>query len=112
MKKSIIAFADFEKLDLRVGEVKEATLVERSKNLIKMKVDFGEDYGVVEILSGLAKWYKPEDIAGKKYGFLANLEPKQMMGSSSNGMVLVTDDLDKPILLQVDSGLQNGLVIR
>lgn len=99
-------------MDMRVGEVKEAILVEGSKNLIKMKVDLGEDYGVVEILSGLAKWYIPEDIVGKKYAFLANLESKQMMGMNSNGMILVADDIEKPVLLVVDSALKNGLLIR
>lgn len=112
MKKPIITFSDFEKMDMRVGEVKEASLVEGSRNLIKMKVDFGEDYGNVEILSGLAKWFTPEEIAGKKYAFLANLEPKQMMGMSSNGMILVADDIEKPVLLVVDNALKNGLVIR
>jgi methionine--tRNA ligase beta chain len=112
MKKPIIAFPDFDKLDIRVGEVKETALVEGSKNLIKMLVDLGEDYGAVEILSGLAKWYSPEEIAGKKYAFLANLEPKQMMGMNSNGMILVADDEEKPTLLVVDNKLPNGLVIR
>lgn len=112
MKKTIIAFSDFEKMDMRVGEVKKASLVEGSKNLIKLQVDLGEDYGVVEILSGLAKWFTPEEIAGKKYAFLANLEPKQMMGMNSNGMILVADDIEKPVLLAVDKNLKNGLIIR
>ena len=112
MKKTIISFSDFEKMDMRVGEVKEASLVEGSKNLIKMKVDLGVDYGIVEILSGIAKWYKLEDLSGNKYIFLANLEPKQMMGLSSNGMILVADDLEKPILIPLDKTFKNGLVIR
>lgn len=112
MKKAVISFSEFEKLDMRVGEVKEASLVEGSKNLIKMSVDFGEDYGVVEILSSIAKWYVPENLLGNKYMFLANLEPKAIMGMNSNGMILVADDPEKPILIQVDKLLSNGLVIR
>ena len=54
MKKRHDCFTDFNKLDLRVGEVKEASLLEGSKKLILLKVDLGEDYGIVEILSGLA----------------------------------------------------------
>lgn len=111
MKKSTIVFSDFGKMDMRVGEVKEATLVEGSKNLIKLQVDLGEEYGVVEIVSGLAKWYTPEDIAGKKFVFLANLEPKQMMGLRSNGMILCADDSEKPVLLAVPDSLKNGLTI-
>lgn len=112
MKKTIITFVDFEKLDLRVGEVKEATILEGSKNIIKMMVDLGEDYGTVEILSGLAKYYTPEDLIGNKYVFLANLEPKKIMGMDSNGMILVADEPEKFFLLPLDKNLKNGTVIR
>ena len=112
MKKDIITFSDFNKLDLRVGEVKEAMKVEGSKNLITMSVDLGEDYGTVEILSGLAKFYTPEDLTGNKYIFLANLEPKKLMGKNSNGMVLVADDPEKFELIPLDKKLKNGTVIR
>ena len=83
MKKDTIAFTDFNKLDLRVGEVKEASLLEGSKKLILLKVDLGEDYGIVEILSGLAEFYQPDELIGNKYIFLANLEPKKIMGKNS-----------------------------
>ncbi|MEK7597422.1 MAG: methionine--tRNA ligase [Patescibacteria group bacterium] len=112
MKKDIIASPDFNKLDLRVGEVKEATLLEGSKKLIVLKVDLGEDYGVVEILSGLAPTYQPTDLLGNKYIVLANLEPKQMMGKDSNGMILVADDPEKLTLVPLDKKLKNGTVIR
>jgi len=112
MKKTIITFADFEKLDLRVGEIKEATILEGSKNIIKMMVDLGEDYGIVEILSGLAKYYTPDDLVGNKYIFLANLEPKKIMGKDSNGMILVADDPEKFALFPLDKNLKNGTVIR
>ena len=112
MKKDIIAFPDFEKLDLRVGEVKEASLVEGSKSLIKMLVNLGDDYGTVEILAGLAKLYQPEDLIGNKYVFLANLEPKKIMGRDSNGMIIVADDPEKFTLFHLDKNLKNGTVIR
>lgn len=112
MKKDIINFSDFEKLDMRVGEVKEAAMVEGSKNLIAMQVDLGSDYGTVEILSGLAKYYIPEDLIGNKYIFLANLEPRKLMGRSSNGMIFVADDPEKFALLPLDKNLKNGTVIR
>ncbi len=112
MKKTIIAFSDFDKLDFRVGEVKEASLVEGSKNMISMLVDLGEDYGTVEILSGLAKFYTPEILIGNKYVFLANLEPKKIMGKDSNGMMLVADDPEKFRLFALDKNLKNGTVIR
>ncbi|MFA6532872.1 MAG: methionine--tRNA ligase [Patescibacteria group bacterium] len=112
MKKDSVGFLDFTKLDFRVGEVKEASLLEGSKKLIVMKVDLGEDYGAVEILSGLAEFYQPEDLVGNKYIVLANLEPKQMMGRASNGMILVADDPEKFALIPLDKNLKNGTVIR
>ncbi|PJA55138.1 methionine--tRNA ligase [Candidatus Roizmanbacteria bacterium CG_4_9_14_3_um_filter_33_18] len=112
MKKGSIDFPDFAKFDLRVGEVKEASLLEGSKKLIILKVDLGEDYGVVEILSGLSPTYQPADLVGNKYIVLANLAPKQMMGSKSNGMILVADDPEKFALLPLDKNLKNGTVIR
>ena len=112
MKKDNIVFQDFIKLDLRVGEVKEASLLEGSKKLIIMKIDLGEDYGIVEILSGLAKFYQPESLIGNKYIVLANLEPKKMMGRDSNGMILVADDPEKFTLIPLDKNLKNGTVIR
>ncbi|KKP68590.1 MAG: Methionine-tRNA ligase [Candidatus Roizmanbacteria bacterium GW2011_GWA2_35_19] len=112
MKKDTIAFPDFSKLDFRVGEVKEASLVEKSKYLIKLKVDLGADYGEVDILSGLAPKYSPEDLIGNKYIFLSNLEAKQMMGMSSNGMVLVAEDDIEFVLVPLDKKIKNGTVIR
>lgn len=112
MKKPIVSFLDFQRLDLRVGEVKEANFVEGSRNLIAMKVDLGEDYGVMEILAGAGEYYKAEELVGKKYIFVANLEPKKMLGKYSNGMLLAADDEGKPILIEIDKNLKNGLVIR
>lgn len=112
MKKDIITFIDFDKLDLRIGEVMEASLVEKSKHLIKLVVNLGEDYGTVVILSGLAPTYLPENMIGNKYIFLANLEPKKLMGQDSNGMVLVADDPEKFELIPLDKKLKNGTVIR
>lgn len=112
MKKDFINFSDFTRLDLRVGEVKEAILAENSDKIIKMKVDLGEDYGIVEILSGIAKYYKPEELIGNKYPFVANLEPKKIMGKDSNGMILVADDPERFFLISLDKKLKNGTVIR
>lgn len=111
IKKPTIQFPDFQKIDLRVGEVLEATQVVNSNKLIKMKVDLGIDYGVVEILSGILDWYKPEELIGNKYAFLANLEAKKMMGFMSQGMLLVADDPKKPYLVKLPTKLKNGLII-
>jgi len=112
MKKDIITFPDFNKLDLRVGEVKKASFLEGSKKLIIMQIDLGEDYGTVKILSGLAEFYTPEDLIGNKYIVLVNLKSKKIMGKDSNGMILVADDPEKFALIPLDKNLKNGTVIR
>ncbi len=112
MKKLSINFNDFDKLDIRVGEVIEATIPEGSKNMIEMKVDLGKDYGVVTILSGIAKYYQPEDLKGNKYPFIANLEPKKFIGKESQGMLLVADSPERFFLIPLDKSLKNGIVIR
>jgi methionine--tRNA ligase beta chain len=112
MKKPNCSYDDFVKLDIRVGEVKEASLVEGSKKLISLMVDLGEDFGTVEILTGMQEWYGPEDFVGKKFLFLANLEPRPMMGHVSNGMLLSADTEEKPILNSVSSNIPNGTIVR
>lgn len=111
MKKPIVQFGEFQKLDIRVGEIVETKPLEGSKNLLALKVDFGEDYGVVEILSGIARFYKPEKLINNKYIFIANLEPRKIMGKLSNGMILATGE-DKPVIFKVPKKIKNGFSIR
>ena len=94
MKKPNCTYADFEKLDLRVGQIKSAVPVEGSKKLLLLNVDLGPDYGVVEILSGIAKFITPEELIDKRVPVVANLEPKQMAGKESNGFILMGDLVD------------------
>lgn len=112
MKKAAIQFPDFMKLDIRVGEILSASVVEGSRNLLEFEVDLGEEYGKVIILTGLSHYYKPDKFIGNKYAFLANLEPKKMLNKYSYGMMLVVDDEKKPVPLKINKKLRNGLVIR
>ncbi|NTU74161.1 hypothetical protein HGB07_08550 [Candidatus Roizmanbacteria bacterium] len=112
MKKSLITYDDFDKLDIRIGEIKEAAPVEKSTKLLSLMVDFGEDYGVVEILSGIAQYYTPDELVGKKIPFIANLEPRKMMGKFSNGMIMCADTEEKPTLFDIVSGVPNGTIVR
>lgn len=107
MKKELIKYDDFDKLDLRVGEIKTAVNVEKSKKLLLLTVDFGEDYGVVEILAGIALSYTPEQLIGNKYLFVANLEPRPMMGKVSNGMMLAGGE-ETVYLIQVSADIPGG----
>jgi methionyl-tRNA synthetase len=112
MKKDVIEFADFEKLDLRVGEVTEAIAVEKSKKLIKLTVDLGEDYGTATVFTGMLEFHTPETFIGKKFAFIANLAPRKMVGGESQGMILAADAEGTPILIPADSRITNGTVVR
>ena len=85
-----ITFADFEKLDLRVGKIIEATQVPESKKLIKILVDFGSEKR--QAVAGLLKYYKPEELVGKKCVFLLNLQRRMLAGIESQCMVLAAED--------------------
>lgn len=108
MKKDTIAYPDFAKLDIRVGEVTNAALVEGSSKLIELTVDLGEQYGTVTIFTGMQKWYTPEHFQGKKFLFVANLEPKKMMGKESQGMIMSADKDGSPLLIEVNLDYPNG----
>lgn len=90
MKKNEVTYEDFTKLDIRVGEVKDAIPVEGSNKLLQLTVDLGDDYGIVTIRSGIAKYISPVKLIGNKYLFVANLAPRMIMGVVSQGMLLVT----------------------
>lgn len=112
MVKDIISFPDFAKLDFRVGKVLEAEKVEESENLIRLLVDLGIEYGKKKIFTGIAKWYKPSQLKGKKFVFLVNLAPKQMMKEMSEGMILCADNDQKAIILPVDKKISEGSIVR
>lgn len=85
-----IDFADFEKLDIRVGLVTECTKVPKADKLLQFKIDDG--MGGRTIVSGIAKYYKPEDLMGKRVCFIANLAPRKLKGIESQGMILSAED--------------------
>jgi methionine--tRNA ligase beta chain len=87
-----ISFAEFEKLDLRIGKVLEVTPIHNSKKLIKITVDFGTEKR--QAVAGLQKWYKPEDLIGKKCVFLLNLQRRMLAGIESQCMILAAEDAE------------------
>ncbi len=81
---------DFLKLEFKVGTVLEASDIEGSEKLLKLIVDLGEE-NPRQILSGIKQWYTPEDLKDKQFIFIANLEPRMMMGLESQGMILAAE---------------------
>lgn len=108
----MINFDDFAKMDIRVGKFVSVESVEGSEKLYKEIVDFGPEIGEKQILSGIQKFYTPEELIGKLGVFIINLEPRMMMGLESQGMLLAVDGDDKPILLTTTEEVQPGLKVR
>ena len=91
--KPNITFDDFEKLDIRVGRVVTCEQVKKSKKLLQFSIDDGTGTPRT-ILSGIAQWWQPEQLVGKDVLFIANFEPRKIMGIESQGMILSAVDAD------------------
>ena len=91
--KQTIDFADFEKLDIRVGHIKHCERVKKANKLLKFTIDDGSGKDRT-IVSGIAKFYEPESLIGKDVCFIANLAPRKLMGIESQGMILSAEDFD------------------
>ena len=91
--KETVAFEDFQKLDIRVGIVKACEKVKKSKKLLRFSLDDGSGADRT-ILSGIAQWYEPEQMVGKRVLFIANLAPRKIMGEESHGMILSAVNYD------------------
>lgn len=90
--KAAIPFTDFEKIDIRIGTVLECIKVPKADKLLQFLIDDG--IAKRTIISGIAQWYKPEDLIGKQVCFIANLEPRKLRGIESHGMLLSAEDAD------------------
>jgi methionyl-tRNA synthetase len=89
-QKELVSFDDFSKMDLRICEVLEAEKVPKTKKLLKLKVDTGIDKRY--IVSGIAEYYEPENLIGKKVLMLVNLQAREIKGIESQGMILMAEN--------------------
>ncbi|MCW4016069.1 MAG: methionine--tRNA ligase subunit beta [Candidatus Bathyarchaeota archaeon] len=85
-----ITFDDFKKIDIRIGEIEEAEQIPGSRNLIKLVVDFG--FEKRQCVAGILNYYEPEELVGKKFAFLLNLQRRKLMGLESQCMILAAED--------------------
>ena len=118
----MITFDAFSKVELRVVTIISAERVEGSDKLIKLVVDMGIEKPAIDspdqhplpirrqIIAGIGKRYEPEQLAGKQIVIVANLEPRTLMGLTSEGMVLAASD-GSPVLLTPDRSVPSGSVI-
>jgi len=102
-----IPFEEFQKLDLRIGKILEASQIPGSRNLIKMIVDFGAEKR--HAVAGLLQYYKPEELVGKKCAFILNLQRRKLMGVESQCMVFAAEDgKGNVVLLQPEKDIAEG----
>ncbi len=106
-----ITFDYFEKLDLRIGKIIEVKAVAESKKLIKIQVDFGSEQR--QCIAGLIKFYKPEELTGKKCVFLLNLQRRMIAGLESQCMILAAEDETGNVsILQPEKDIVEGSKLR
>ncbi len=105
-----ISYNDFSKMDLRIAEIRSAEKVPGADKLLKLMVSLGDEER--QIVAGIAEWYSPESLIGKKIVLLANLQPAKIRGVESNGMLLAADVDGRAILLQPDQDVPAGAMIR
>lgn len=106
--KPQVVIDDFAKLDLRVGKVIACEKVEKSDKLLKLQIDIGLE--TRQVVSGIAKYYTPEEMVGKKVILIANLKPAKLMGIESQGMILAASDKEENrlVLTTVDGDIPVG----
>lgn len=110
--KSQIIYEDFEKLDLRVGEVMEASEVDGSDKLLKLEVNFGPELGTKIVFSGIKKWYNSDSLKNNKFIFLVNPTPKEFKFGVSEAMIIAADHNGEAVLYTFDKDLEPGDIIK
>ena len=105
-EKNYVGIEDFLKLDLRLAKVLNAERVEGSEKLLKLTLSLGDEERTV--VAGIAKFYSPEELVGKKILIVANLKPRKIFGIESQGMILALSDGKKMSLLVPDRDIEEG----
>jgi len=109
--KENCTFDDFMKMDIRTGTILEAEKVAKTKKLMKLQVDTGIDKRTV--VSGIAEYYKPEEVVGKQVSIIVNLEPRKLRGIESQGMILMAEDADGTLkFVSPEVAVKNGSEVK
>ncbi len=108
-EKAFVGIEDFLKLDIRVAKVLNAERVEGSEKLLKLTVSLGDEERT--IVAGIAKYYTPEELVGKKIVIIANLKPRKIFGITSQGMLLAASDGENLAVLVPDRDVKEGAKI-
>jgi len=105
--KPLISYDDFSKLEFRMVKILEAEKILKSKKLLKLKVDVGNEEEL-SVVAGIAQHYEPKKLVGKKVPMLINLEPRNVMGIESQAMILAAEDNGELSLLLADKDVKQG----
>lgn len=105
-----VLFEEFKKLEIKIGKVLAAEKVEGADKLLKLQVDFGEHQR--QVVSGIAEYYSGEDLVGKEFPFIINLESRVIKGVESQGMILAADVNGEPVLMSPDKEIPPGSKVR
>ncbi|AXZ24333.1 methionine--tRNA ligase [Staphylococcus warneri] len=108
--KDIIDIKDFDKVEIKAATVIDAENVKKSDKLLKIQVDLDNEQR--QIVSGIAKFYRPEDIIGKKVAVVTNLKPAKLMGQKSEGMILSAEKDGVLTLISLPNAIPNGAIIK
>ncbi len=111
--EKFVSFADFSKLDIRVGTIKAVKQHPDADKLYIILLEMGEDEEERQIVAGIKPWYKEDELVGKQIAIVTNLEHKEIRGVRSQGMLLAAEDGQNPVaLLVTDRKINNDAKVR
>lgn len=107
-----ISFDDFKKVEMKIGKVLSADRVEGSDKLLKLSVDFAEE-SPRQVVSGIGKYFpNTDDLLGKQYAFVTNLEPRSIMGLESQAMIIAASNEDAIEFLDTSETIPPGTLLK
>lgn len=108
-RDSRINIEDFARIQMRVGQIREAEKIEGSRKLIRLMVDIGTE--IRQVVAGIAEVYNPESLLNRKVILVTNLKPVRLMGVESDGMIVAASVDGKPVLATFNEEVPNGAML-
>jgi methionyl-tRNA synthetase len=110
--RTLIGIDDFGRVEMRVGTVLLAERIPKADRLLRLEIELGEA-SPRQVLAGIAAYYQPEELVGRRVVVVANLQPRKLRGLESNGMLLAASaEGDRPVLVTVTEDVPNGARLR
>ena len=106
----MVTFENFKKIEIKIGKVVNAAKIEGTDKLLKLEIDLGTEKR--QLVAGIAEMYQPDELICKELPVLANLEPREIRGIKSQGMILAIEVDGKPVLLIPEEEVPCGSIVR